>query len=59
MLGGIRDPLSLEFEIDIQDSDGIKHRSSERYYWYKMAEMFKDSVQNFLIFIYGSLLILS
>lgn len=50
MLGGIRDPFSLEFEVDILGSDGIKHRSSERYYWYKMAETFNDSVLSFINF---------
>ena len=37
-----KDPLSLRYEVAIQDKDGIEHKSSERYYWYKMAEKFGD-----------------
>ena len=47
LIGGIHDPLSLRYEVVLRDADGIEHKSAERYYWYKMAELFKDTVFNF------------
>lgn len=42
LVGGIHDPFSLRYESSITDADGVVHKSAERYYWYKMAETFKD-----------------
>ena len=44
LIGGANDPLSFRYEVAIRDADGIEHKSAERYYWYKMAELFKDTV---------------
>ena len=49
LIGGIHDPLSLRYEVVLRDADGIEHKSAERYYWYKMAELFKDTVFNFYL----------
>lgn len=43
LVGGVRDPLSLRYEVSIRDADGVEHKSAERYYWYKMAEKFSDN----------------
>lgn len=43
LVGGVRDPLSLRYEVAIRDLDNIEHKSAERYYWYKMAEKFGDN----------------
>lgn len=43
LIGGIHDPLCLRFEAAIRDQDNIEHKSAERYYWYKMAEVFGDA----------------
>ncbi|KAI3415960.1 hypothetical protein GPALN_005521 [Globodera pallida] len=50
LIGGIHDPISLRFEAVIRDKDGVEHKSAERYYWYKMAEIFGDaeSMKNIL-----------
>uniref|UniRef100_A0A914Z1E1 NADAR domain-containing protein n=1 Tax=Panagrolaimus superbus TaxID=310955 RepID=A0A914Z1E1_9BILA len=42
LVGGIHDPLALRFQANIKDENGIQHKSAERYYWYKMAEVFND-----------------
>jgi ribA/ribD-fused uncharacterized protein len=42
LVGGIRDPLSLRYEAILKDTNGIQHKSAERFYWYKMAEKFND-----------------
>jgi predicted NAD-dependent protein-ADP-ribosyltransferase YbiA (DUF1768 family) len=34
--------LALRYEVIIRDNAGIEHKSSERFYWYKMAEHFGD-----------------
>uniref|UniRef100_A0A7E4ZY28 NADAR domain-containing protein n=1 Tax=Panagrellus redivivus TaxID=6233 RepID=A0A7E4ZY28_PANRE len=49
LVGGMHDPLSLRFEVTIRDNDGVEHKSAERYYWYKMAEHFKDDTAKDLI----------
>lgn len=33
----------MRYEVLIKDDKEIQHKSSERYYWYKMAEFFKDN----------------
>lgn len=42
LIGGVHDPLALRHEVLIRDSNGVEHKSAERYYWYKMAETFND-----------------
>jgi ribA/ribD-fused uncharacterized protein len=42
LVGGIHDPLSLRFQANIKDENDVVHKSAERYYWYKMAEVFND-----------------
>jgi ribA/ribD-fused uncharacterized protein len=42
LVGGIHDPLALRFQANIKDAEGVQHKSAERYYWYKMAEVFND-----------------
>jgi len=42
LVGGIHDPFALRHEVLIRDSNGVEHKSAERYYWYKMAETFHD-----------------
>lgn len=34
--------MALRYEVIIRDKSGIEHKSSERFYWYKMAEHFGD-----------------
>jgi ribA/ribD-fused uncharacterized protein len=42
LVGGIHDPLSLRFQANIKDANDVQHKSAERFYWYKMAEVFND-----------------
>ncbi|CAJ0947069.1 unnamed protein product, partial [Mesorhabditis belari] len=42
LVGGKQDPFSPRYEATIKDENGLEHKSSERYYWYKMAEFFGD-----------------
>lgn len=42
LIGGVHDPFALRHEVLIRDSNGVEHKSAERYYWYKMAETFND-----------------
>ncbi|GMR31884.1 hypothetical protein PMAYCL1PPCAC_02079 [Pristionchus mayeri] len=42
LIGGTTDPLALRYESPISDDDGVNHKTAERYYWYKMAELFED-----------------
>lgn len=34
--------MALRYEVIIRDNSGIEHKSSERFYWYKMAVHFGD-----------------
>lgn len=42
LVGGYQDPFAIRYEVTIRDEEGIEHRSTERYYWYKQAEFFGD-----------------
>ncbi|CAB3409643.1 unnamed protein product [Caenorhabditis bovis] len=42
-IGGRNDPLAFGYSCKIKDEDGLEHESAERYYWYLMADYFKDT----------------
>lgn len=43
LVGGPKDPLDIQYTVNVVEQNNCEHKSGERYLWYKMAEMFNDT----------------